>query len=106
MHRAYFGLSSIMVLPFMLITWHGISLINLSYLIFIGVGTYLSQYCFMQACRFAHSGILAPIAYTAIIFSAIFDWLFWQTLPHWYTWIGCILVIIAGIMNVWLSHRH
>lgn len=101
----YFSIATITTIPMMILSWKSFSLTVLSWLFFIGLGTYISQYCFTVAAKYGHPGLLAPMSYTAIIFSALFDWLIWHISPHWYTWFGCVLIITAGIFNIWHEQR-
>ena len=48
------------------------------------------------AYRHARAGVVAPFEYTALIWSALAAWLFWQEAPEPRVWVGGVAVIIGG----------
>lgn len=102
----YFAIASLLSLPMMLNTWHSFSDEVFFKLLFIGCATYYCQTCFTLAGKFGPPRLIAPMAYSAVLFSAIFDWLFWDLKPHWFTWLGAVLIIFSGGYNTWREHRY
>jgi len=59
--------------------------------------------------RFAEASTVAPLDYSAVIFSMIIGRLFFDETPSWSVWIGAPLVVGAGILiffrEYWLAQR-
>lgn len=50
-----------------------------------------------QAYRVAPANIIAPFEYTAVVWGALYGWLFWRDLPAATTWLGMAIIIGAGL---------
>lgn len=50
-----------------------------------------------QAYRVAPANTVAPFEYSAVIWGALYGWLFWHELPAANTWLGMAIIIGAGL---------
>jgi len=50
-----------------------------------------------QAYRVAPANTVAPFEYTAVVWGALYGWLFWRELPAANTWAGMAIIIGAGL---------
>lgn len=58
-----------------------------------------------QAYRIAPVNTVAPFEYTAVVWGALYGWLFWQELPAVNTWIGMAIIIGAGLYVLYRERR-
>ena len=77
------------------------------FLFLLGVGcfTFITQMLVVTALRRAKAALLAPIAYTAVIFSGFYDWVFWNYLPDSWTLIGILFVVSGAILSIYHEKR-
>lgn len=54
--------------------------------------------------QFAPAYLLAPFSYSAVVFSAVLDWLVFEKIPNLITVAGIILVVSAGLLILRLQH--
>jgi drug/metabolite transporter (DMT)-like permease len=76
-----------------------------TFLLLIGVGVFGSFYqdFLIRASAYASPKITSSLLYSTLIFSIVFDWLFFQSIPRFYTWIGIVLVIFSSIMTIYVA---
>ncbi len=101
----YFLVGTVISAPLALIEFIPPSFKDLLLLIGIGVFTYLAQLLVTYAFKFGKAEILAPLAYTVVIFSALFDWIFWDNTPSFLTCFGALLIIIGAILSLHFESR-
>jgi drug/metabolite transporter (DMT)-like permease len=53
-----------------------------------------------QAYRIAEASMVAPYEYTALIWSLIYGWVFWNEFPDAIAWAGIGLVVFSGIYTL------
>ncbi|WP_146698128.1 EamA family transporter, partial [Haemophilus influenzae] len=41
------------------------------------------------------ANIITPFAFTGVVFSSVFDWLFWHHTPNLYFWLGAVIIVGA-----------
>lgn len=70
------------------------------WLIFAAIGACGAavHYCAVRAYRAANAATVAPIEYTALIFSAALGWALFDELPGLGTWIGAAIIIGGGLI--------
>ncbi|MBS3905022.1 MAG: DMT family transporter [Simkania sp.] len=68
----------------------------------LGVGLIGFSASALLAYSFEHgkASALAPLIYTTVVFSGIFDWLIWHHIPDFVTFLGMILVIGGSILSI------
>ncbi|MBN9413135.1 MAG: DMT family transporter [Candidatus Paracaedimonas acanthamoebae] len=89
-------------LPFV---WKTPTMIDLSKFMLLGIGGGLGQFFITQAYRYAPVTIVAPMAYSAILWSTFLGFLFWAEVPNVQFWIGGTLVILSGLYIIWHERR-
>ena len=67
---------------------------------------YLVQIFITKGFSYGKASTLSPLAYTVVLFSAIFDRIFWHKVPDSWSLIGMALVIIGGIASVYLEKKY
>lgn len=90
-------------LPFAIMQWVPLTGKEWMLLLCAGLFMYLSQMWIAHAFAFAGTQILAPMCYSAVVFSGLLGWLFWGHMPDMMTFIGIALVIGAGILTIKLE---
>jgi drug/metabolite transporter (DMT)-like permease len=70
------------------------------YLFGIGCAQLLSQVFIVGAYRYASSVKLGPLVYSAIVFSALIDWVVWKHEPTLSVILGMALVIGGGLVAI------
>lgn len=85
----------------MLILQDSISAIDFKdcfFIVVVGIMGTIGQYYITRAYTFAPAGIVAPIDYTRIVFSAILGILLGDTLPNAFIIFGIFFIILSGIL--------
>ncbi|MDR1056987.1 MAG: DMT family transporter [Coxiellaceae bacterium] len=96
----YFSLTVILSGIYTTFSWKTPNLKTISHLLIIGVAGTAYHEFLTRSMSYASPKIVAPLLYSSIIFSGIFDWLFWHRMPDLYFWIGAILVIFGCIFLI------
>ncbi|MGE0668261.1 MAG: DMT family transporter [Sphingomonadales bacterium] len=73
-------------------------------LIAMSVGGTTGQFLMIRALRYAGASVLAPFAYSQIIWSTALGYLFWREFPDEWTWFGAAIIIACGLY-VWYRER-
>lgn len=103
----YFLLGSLFSLPFALqdftaaFTDH-----TIFFLLGVAVLFYLAQIFITLAYGRGKPSTLSPLCYSAVLFSAILDWLIWHNIPDTFAMIGMALVIFGGVFSVYLEKKY
>lgn len=58
-----------------------------------------------QSYRLAEASIIAPIMYTMLIWSLIFDYIFWQRIPNWNTILGATIIVASNMIILYREHQ-
>ena len=66
----------------------------------LGILGALGQFTITEAFARAEASAIAPIEYTALLWSVAFDALIWHALPGASTWIGAAIIVACGIYLV------
>lgn len=75
-------------------------------LVALGIFTFLAQTFVTYAIRQGKPDILAPIAYSVVIYSGFYDWLIWQKIPDLITFTGVLLVVCGAIFSIYFEKRY
>lgn len=89
-------------LPFI---WKTPNFIDLSKFIVLGIGGGLGQFFITQAYRHAPASIVAPMTYSATLWSTLLGFIFWSEVPEINFWIGGGLIVISGLSIMWHENR-
>lgn len=96
----YFLFSSIMILPFAIVSWATIAPAGWAYMVAIGLCLLGSQVFVILAYQQASAVKLGPLIYSVIVFTALINWLVWARSPSWLELAGMGFVIAGGIVAV------
>jgi drug/metabolite transporter (DMT)-like permease len=66
-------------------------------LVATGLAGGIGHLCLIQSFRLAPASVVAPISYSALIWSALFGWLIFSEWPDIWTWLGAALIIGSGL---------
>ena len=70
------------------------------WLLAIGLAGTCGQLLMTKAYQAANPGKIGPYTYTAVIYAALFGWVFWNEAIILTTLIGSLLIIGAGVFNL------
>jgi S-adenosylmethionine uptake transporter len=98
-------ISSIVGLLWVLLTGHWHPLDGEGALILLGVGIFggAGQVCVTAAYKHGRTLMTANLAYSAVVFSSLFGFLFWEEILPVVSWLGIALVIASGVVATLLS---
>ena len=71
----------------------------LIFLFFFGLLTSLGEYCLLTAYKTATASFLTPLFYTMLIWSTLYGFIIFNELPDFFSIIGALILIGAGLMN-------
>ncbi|HHF3701437.1 TPA: DMT family transporter [Haemophilus influenzae] len=92
----YFHLISTFMLPvFFINQWKIPNLYELGLLLLVGGFGLIFQLLLTHAFKYAPANIITPFAFTGVVFSSVFDWLFWHHTPNLYFWLGAVIIVGA-----------
>lgn len=74
-------------------------------LVFLGVGSGTAQILLTYAYRHAQVALIAPVIYTAILWSAFYGYYFWGETPSSEAVLGGSLVIFSGLYLIYWERR-
>jgi drug/metabolite transporter (DMT)-like permease len=86
-------------------TVHPVALSDLPLLIAIGASATLAQLFMTRAYRTGHTLVVGSLAYTTIVFSALFGLLFWHERLDTTAWLGIALIVSSGVLSLKLSPK-
>ena len=92
----YFHLIGTLLLPmFFFPQWKMPNLYEFSLLLLIGGFGLVFQLLLTRSFKYAPANVIAPFAFTGVIFSSVFDWIIWEHTPTFFFWIGAALIIVS-----------
>jgi drug/metabolite transporter (DMT)-like permease len=89
---------SALFVPFV---WIKPSLVDMLKLIFLGAGSGTAQILLTYAYRYAQAALVAPVIYTAILWSTFYGYYFWGEVPSLETLTGGSLVVLSGFYLIY-----
>lgn len=72
---------------------------------FIGVVGLMSLICKAESFCHAPASVIAPLAYTMLLWTAFFDFILWHRLAPTNIWIGAGIIILSNIFILWREHK-
>lgn len=75
--------------------WKIPNLYEFGLLLLVGGFGLIFQLLLTRAFRYAPANVITPFAFTGVIFSSVFDWLFWHHTPNLYFWFGAVVIVGA-----------
>lgn len=84
--------------------WKPVSWEAIGLLAFMGVGATLGQLFMVKALNHAGASMLAPFAYSQIIWATLLGFAIWGEFPDHWTWFGAAIIVACGLY-VWHRER-
>lgn len=84
-------------------TLHPVVLSDLPLLVALGASATFAQLAMTRAYRTGHTLVVGSLAYSTIVFSALFGLLLWQELLSLSAWLGIALIIASGMLSLRLG---
>jgi len=66
-------------------------------LVTLGVSGTFGQVFLTRAYRLSRASIVSPYTFGGVVFSILWGYVFWSEVPDAYSWIGILLIALAGI---------
>jgi drug/metabolite transporter (DMT)-like permease len=57
----------------------------------------------VMVMRVGDVAVVAPFRYTALLWALLFGWLFFGTLPDFWSGIGAVIVVLSGFVTLQLA---
>lgn len=99
----YFLICSLVCFPLFILEPPHMGLIKWNEMLLIGLFLTLGQWCFVRAFHHAKPSQLGPFCYSAVIYSALIDWILYKDTPNFLAWIGIVLICFGGIWAIRFS---
>lgn len=96
LYVTFFGFC-LMLLP-AIVEWQSITLRTGVLCLLLGPLGIVGQYCTIRGYRSAPLSVVAPVDYSWLLFSAILGIVIFNEIPSAGTWIGCIAIILGGVL--------
>lgn len=96
-----FLISTLFSLPTAIYFWETPSYSLFGMLLLLGVFTFLGQWTLFKALEYGDASHIAPFGYAAVVYTGIFDWLFFNQLPDLFTLLGVVFIVLGGM---WILH--
>ena len=81
--------------------WQPVAVGDLWAFVLVGILGTIAQAMLIRAFALAEAAAIAPFGYTGLVWAGLWGWLFWGTLPDFWTVIGALIVVGAGLY-VWM----
>ena len=75
-------------------------------LIAVGVVSYGAQMLNIYAYGWGEASVLASLDYMRLLYATFLGWMFFETVPGPYTWIGSLVIIGASLYTVHREHQN
>lgn len=82
--------------------WVAIQMSDIGIIALVGVFGALGQVALTEAFRLGEASQIAPLEYTALVWTVLIDLMFWGVLPGPMTWGGAAIIVVSGL---YLLHR-
>ena len=89
----------------LIFVWVTPDLLGWIFLIALGVGGGVGQLCVTKSYEYAPAGVVAPMIYSALLWSILLDLIIYQDMPSPELFIGCGFIVASGLMVVLRSRR-
>lgn len=94
----YFSFVSVVVMfPLMVLNYQKPTMIQVMYLLGIGIFAGIAQFALTNAYRYAPASEVSIYDYTSIVFSAIIGFVVWAEVPDFLSIMGTVIIIATAI---------
>ncbi len=101
----YSLISMFMLFPIAVSNWSNPPLLIWFYAVVSGIFFVSYLYLLQYAYRFVPAVKLAPLNFSAVVFTGIFDWIVFSNVPGVMSLIGILMVITGGILSIVLHEK-
>jgi drug/metabolite transporter (DMT)-like permease len=102
----YFLFGTLIAAPFAWYYWVPLDKLDWILLTSTGVLMYVLIVLMTASFHFADSRVLATLSYFTIVFSYLIGWVVWKHVPGVLDFVGILLVIVGGCINIILEARN
>lgn len=95
--NGHFAINKSVMLQFLLRAWVIPNLLDLGLMAFCGLMAGLGFYAITQAYHLTQATAIAHYEYTAVLFSILWGYIVWRSIPDIHTVVGIILVVGSGL---------
>lgn len=81
-----------------LLVWQTPTSIQFGWLVLLASTSTVAQLSLSKGYGYAPAGQLGPFTYGSVVFAALFGWWIWEESLSWNTWLGMMLITLAGLM--------
>lgn len=85
--------------------WQALAITDLLGILLLSVLAVFGQYCMTHAFALAEASLLAPLNYTTLVLTLLFDWVLWQTIPSAQTFLGATIIILSSCLVIYRQHQ-
>jgi len=85
--------------------WQSLSTADWLGILLVSVLAVFGQYCMTQAFAVADASLLAPLNYTTLVLTVVFDWVLWQTIPSANTLLGATIIVLSSCVVIYRQHN-
>ena len=86
-------------------SWQSIATGHYGIIALVGLFGGLGQYALTEAFRRAEASVIAPLEYSGLAWTVLFDAVIWHALPDSLTWLGASIIIASGLYLLHAEHR-
>jgi len=101
----YFSISAVMSVPLAIVFWKPIPVESWPYLIWLSVSMFVAMWLYTKSYQYAKPSIISPISYFTVVFSGLIGWFIWGHIPSLVSFLGMLLVVVAGVITVYLGGK-
>ena len=77
--------------------WQWPDALGWTLLVASGLAGAVGHFCLIQALRYAPASVVAPFAYSSLLWATLLGFLVWREFPSINVWIGAALIVAAGL---------
>jgi len=85
--------------------WQALATTDWLGILLVSVLAVFGQYCMTHAFALADASLLAPLNYTTLVLTVVFDWALWQTLPSSQTLLGATIIVASSCVVIYRQYR-
>lgn len=101
-----FLIPSLVLAPFACMHWPlELTHLDITLLIFIGLGTLALLLLFTYALRYASAAVLMPLTYVGVIIAGFYDWFLWGIVPNLVSIVGIVTVFLSCFYIIWMKNK-
>lgn len=99
----YFLISFLGMLPFGIMHWQSVTLLQAGLILYIGLSIYIAMYLYNLAFTLSSASVVSPMTYLSIVHAGLLGWLIWGYVPTVVSIIGMALVVACGLATTLLK---